>query len=188
MGTRSKTLHPASSRRDKMKKINGDFTTDEDPDIGNEDNGPEDISEEIFSDHESFREHDTESEEDGDSRNEDVNNLELFSSKEGTEWRKIKFRQNIRCHDIVSLLLGTKRTSERCDKTCEELEIYSSFDPGSMLSLPDRALVVKLDKNGESTAIALRMFRTEEGLNAQKSPISLNGILNLVRRLDETGS
>ncbi|GBM92588.1 hypothetical protein AVEN_176144-1 [Araneus ventricosus] len=44
--------------------------------------------EEIFSDHESFCEHDTEYEEVGDSGNEDVNNLELFSSKEGTEWRK----------------------------------------------------------------------------------------------------
>lgn len=65
----------------------------------------------------------------------------------------------------------------------------SSFDLGSMLSLPDRALLVKLFyKNGESTTIALRKFRTEKGLKAQKSPISLNGILNLVRRFEETGS
>ncbi|GBL88648.1 hypothetical protein AVEN_195641-1 [Araneus ventricosus] len=42
-------------------------------------NGPEDVLEEIFSDHESFCENDTESEENGDSGNEDVNNLELFS-------------------------------------------------------------------------------------------------------------
>ncbi|GBM63805.1 hypothetical protein AVEN_210657-1 [Araneus ventricosus] len=51
------------------------------------------------------------------------------------------------------------------------LEMDSSFDPGSMLSLPDRALVVKLFyKNGESTSIALRKFRTEKGLKAQKKP------------------
>ncbi|GBL95931.1 hypothetical protein AVEN_227156-1 [Araneus ventricosus] len=41
--------------------------------------GPEDVSEEIFSEHESFCEHDTESEEDGGSGNRDVNNSELFS-------------------------------------------------------------------------------------------------------------
>ncbi|GBM74425.1 hypothetical protein AVEN_51110-1 [Araneus ventricosus] len=62
----------------------------------------------LFSDHESVCEHDRETEEDGDSGNEDVNNLELFSSKEDIEWRKTKFRQNIRCHNIVSRLLGTK--------------------------------------------------------------------------------
>ena len=63
------------------------------------------------------------------------------------------------------------------------LETDLSFEAGSMLSLPDRALVVKLlYKNGESTTVTLRKFRTEKGLKAQKSPISLNGILNLVRR------
>ncbi|GBN10175.1 hypothetical protein AVEN_253403-1 [Araneus ventricosus] len=41
----------------------------------------------------------------------------------------------------------------------------SSFDPDSMLSLPDRELVVKLFyKHGESTIIVLRKFRTEKGL------------------------
>ncbi|GBM63891.1 hypothetical protein AVEN_268812-1 [Araneus ventricosus] len=44
--------------------------TDEDSDFSNEDNGPEDILEEIFSDHESFTEHDAKSEEDGDSGSE----------------------------------------------------------------------------------------------------------------------
>ncbi|GBM69161.1 hypothetical protein AVEN_77094-1, partial [Araneus ventricosus] len=45
------------------------------------------------------------------------------------------------------------------------LEMDSSFDPGSILSFPDRASVVKLFyKNGESTTIALRKFRTEKGL------------------------
>ncbi|GBM15068.1 hypothetical protein AVEN_150086-1 [Araneus ventricosus] len=76
-----------------FRRLLAEVETDEDPDFDNEDNGPEE--EEIFSDHESFCELDTESEEDGDSRNEDVNNLELFSSKEGIEWRKTKFRQNI---------------------------------------------------------------------------------------------
>ncbi|GBL99278.1 hypothetical protein AVEN_129041-1, partial [Araneus ventricosus] len=44
-----------------------EIETDEDSDF---DNGPEDILEENFSDHESFSEHDTKSEEDGDSGNE----------------------------------------------------------------------------------------------------------------------
>ncbi|GBN53570.1 hypothetical protein AVEN_50044-1 [Araneus ventricosus] len=95
---------PAAHNANSVRKRNGTFTnllaeveTDEDPDMtmktmdlrmsfpnrnadfGNEDNGPEDVLEEISSDHESFYEHDTESEEGGDSGNEDVNNLELFS-------------------------------------------------------------------------------------------------------------
>ncbi|GBN46012.1 hypothetical protein AVEN_105163-1, partial [Araneus ventricosus] len=70
---------------ERLRKLLAEVETDEDPDCDNEDNGPEDVLEEIFSDHESFREHDTESEEDGDSGNEDENNLELFSSKEGIE-------------------------------------------------------------------------------------------------------
>ncbi|GBN20232.1 hypothetical protein AVEN_220577-1 [Araneus ventricosus] len=77
-----------------------------------EDNGPEDVLEEILSDPEGFCEHDTESEEDGDSGNEDVNNLELFLSKEGIEWRKTKFRHNIRCHNIALRLPGTKRPAK----------------------------------------------------------------------------
>ncbi|GBM95434.1 hypothetical protein AVEN_69527-1 [Araneus ventricosus] len=84
-----------------LRKLLAEVETDEDPDFDNEDNGPEDVLEENFSDHESFSEHDTESEQDGDSGNEDANNLELFSSKEGIEWRKTKFRQNIRWHNIV---------------------------------------------------------------------------------------
>ncbi|GBN56193.1 hypothetical protein AVEN_231676-1 [Araneus ventricosus] len=91
-----------------LRKLLAEVETDEDPDFDNEDNGPEGVLEEIFSDHESFCEHDTESEEDGDSGNEDGNNLDLFSSKEGNEWRKTNFRQNIRCHNIVSRLPGTK--------------------------------------------------------------------------------
>ncbi|GBN67093.1 hypothetical protein AVEN_27678-1 [Araneus ventricosus] len=82
-----------------------------------EDNGPEDVLEEIFSD-----QHDTESEEDGDSGNEDVNNLGLFSSKEGIEWRKTKFRQNILCRNIVSRLPATKGPAE--DVTIPENSWY----------------------------------------------------------------
>ncbi|GBM15458.1 hypothetical protein AVEN_142119-1 [Araneus ventricosus] len=93
---------------DALRKLLAEVETDEDPDFDIEDNGPEDVLEQIFSDHESFCQHETKPEEDGDSGNEDVNNLELFSSKEGFEERKTKFRQNIRCHNIVSCLPGTK--------------------------------------------------------------------------------
>ncbi|GBM83732.1 hypothetical protein AVEN_261318-1 [Araneus ventricosus] len=65
----------------------------------------------------------------------------------------------------------------------------SSFDPSSVLSLPDRALMVKhFYRNDESKTIALEKFRMEKGLKAQKHPISLNGILNLERRFEETES
>ncbi|GBO05257.1 hypothetical protein AVEN_157488-1 [Araneus ventricosus] len=94
---------------ERLSKLLAEVETDEDPDF---DNGSEDVLEETFSDHESFCDHDTESEEDGDSGNEDVNNLELFSSKEGIECRKTKFRQNIRYHCIMSRLPGTKGPSK----------------------------------------------------------------------------
>ncbi|GBN17288.1 hypothetical protein AVEN_244045-1 [Araneus ventricosus] len=56
-----------------------------------------------------FELNDTESEEDGDSGNEEVNNYQLFSSKDGVEWTKTKCRQNIRTrHNIMSRLPGTK--------------------------------------------------------------------------------
>ncbi|GBN89035.1 hypothetical protein AVEN_112374-1 [Araneus ventricosus] len=73
---------------ERLRKLVAEVETDEDPDFDNEDNGPEDVLEETFSDHESFCEPDTELEEDGDSGNEEVNNSEWFSSKDGTEWRK----------------------------------------------------------------------------------------------------
>ncbi|GBM73504.1 hypothetical protein AVEN_74766-1 [Araneus ventricosus] len=74
---------------ERLCELLADVETDEDPDFENEDNGPEDVFEEIFSAHESFCKHDMESEEHGDSGN--VNNLELFSLKEGIDWRKRKF-------------------------------------------------------------------------------------------------
>ncbi|GBL92295.1 hypothetical protein AVEN_35843-1 [Araneus ventricosus] len=91
-----------------------------------EDNGPEDVSEEIFSDHESFFEHGTESEEVGGSGNEDVNNLEvfLFLSKEGIEWRKRKFRHNIRCHNIASRFCGTKGPAKGVTSPVKSWELF----------------------------------------------------------------
>lgn len=62
-----------------------------------------------------------------------------------------------------------------------------SFEAGSILLC--QIEVVKLFYiNGESTTIALRKFRTEKGLKAQKIPILMNGILNSVRRFEETES
>ncbi|GBN56813.1 hypothetical protein AVEN_155636-1 [Araneus ventricosus] len=92
-----------------LRKLLAEDETDEDPDFENE---TEDVLEEIFSDHESFCEHDMEWEEDGDSGNEDANNLELLSSKEGIERRKTKFRQNIHRRNIVLCLLGTKGSAK----------------------------------------------------------------------------
>ncbi|GBL79404.1 hypothetical protein AVEN_92589-1 [Araneus ventricosus] len=98
---------PTPYKKERSRKLLTEVETDED-------NGPEDVLEEIFSDHESFCEHDTESE-DGGFGNEDVNNLELFSSKEGIERRKTKFMQNISCHNSVTLT-SNEKTSERYDK------------------------------------------------------------------------
>ncbi|GBN76272.1 hypothetical protein AVEN_208535-1 [Araneus ventricosus] len=70
---------PYEKEMDLSRKLLAGVVTDEDPDFDNEDNVPEDVLEEIFSDHESFCEYDMESEENGDSGNEDVNNLELLS-------------------------------------------------------------------------------------------------------------
>ncbi|GBO11326.1 hypothetical protein AVEN_153766-1 [Araneus ventricosus] len=66
---------------ERLGKLFAEVETDEDPDFDSEDNRPEDILGEIFSNHESFSEYDKESEEDGDSGNEEVNNSEWFSSK-----------------------------------------------------------------------------------------------------------
>ncbi|GBN03634.1 hypothetical protein AVEN_198019-1 [Araneus ventricosus] len=92
----------AEKETERLRKLLAEIETDEDPDFDNEGNGHEDVLEDIFSDHENFCEHNMESEKDGDSGNEDVNNLELFPSKEGTEYKTAKFRRNIRCQNIVS--------------------------------------------------------------------------------------
>ncbi|GBL85744.1 hypothetical protein AVEN_193189-1 [Araneus ventricosus] len=81
-----------SHNTDSIRKRNGSFIrkllteveTGEDPDFDNEDNGPEDVLEDIFQILK-VSVNIAESEEDGDSGNEDVNNLELFSSK-GLVW------------------------------------------------------------------------------------------------------
>ncbi|GBN66133.1 hypothetical protein AVEN_215814-1 [Araneus ventricosus] len=100
------------------------FETDEDPDFENEDNRPGDVLEEIFSDHESFCEHDTESEEGGDPGNEDAINSEWFSSKDGPQRRKAKFMQNIRCHNIVSRLPGTKGPAKDVTSPVKSWELF----------------------------------------------------------------
>ncbi|GBN72338.1 hypothetical protein AVEN_159550-1 [Araneus ventricosus] len=109
---------------ERFRKLLAEVQTDEDPDFGNEDNGPEDVLEEIFSGHECFCEHDKESEDDGDSRNEHVNNFELFSSKEDIEWRKTKFRQIIRCHNIVSSLSRTKGLAKDVTSPVKSWELF----------------------------------------------------------------
>ncbi|GBL99443.1 hypothetical protein AVEN_245099-1 [Araneus ventricosus] len=68
---------------ERLRKLFAGVETDEDSDFDNENNGPEDNLEENFSNHGSLSEHDTESEEDGDSGNEEVNNSEWFSTKDG---------------------------------------------------------------------------------------------------------
>ncbi|GBM73827.1 hypothetical protein AVEN_75254-1 [Araneus ventricosus] len=107
-----------------LRKLLAEVETDEDSNLDNEDIRPEDILEENFSDHESFSAHDTE--EDGDSGNEEVNNSEWFSSKDGVEWRKTKFRQNIRtrCHNIVSSLPGTKGTAKYATSPVKSWELF----------------------------------------------------------------
>ncbi|GBM55847.1 hypothetical protein AVEN_99380-1 [Araneus ventricosus] len=52
------------SELEHLRKLLARVKTDEDSDFDNEDNGPGDVLEEHFSDHENFSEHDTESEED----------------------------------------------------------------------------------------------------------------------------
>ncbi|GBN31706.1 hypothetical protein AVEN_253247-1 [Araneus ventricosus] len=86
----------------RLYKLLAEVETDEDPDF---DNGP---YEDIFSDHESFSEDYTESKEDRDSGNDDVKNLELFSSKDGVQWRETKFRQIIICRNIDLAYLEQK--------------------------------------------------------------------------------
>ncbi|GBM24317.1 hypothetical protein AVEN_158875-1 [Araneus ventricosus] len=73
-----------------------------------------------------FNENDTESEEDGDSENDEVNNAEWFSPKDGVQWRKTKFRQNIRtrCHSIVSRLPGTKGTAKDVTSPVKSWELF----------------------------------------------------------------
>ncbi|GBM82254.1 hypothetical protein AVEN_216087-1 [Araneus ventricosus] len=74
---------PYKKEIERLRNLLAEVETDEYPDFDNEDNGSEDVLEENLSDHDSFSERNKESEEDGDSGNEEVNNLEWFSSKDG---------------------------------------------------------------------------------------------------------
>ncbi|GBM50256.1 hypothetical protein AVEN_141870-1 [Araneus ventricosus] len=69
---------PYEKEMELLRKLLAGAETGKDSDCDNEDNGPEVVTEENFKDHESLMNHDTESEDDGDSRNEEVNNLEWF--------------------------------------------------------------------------------------------------------------
>ncbi|GBO07252.1 hypothetical protein AVEN_174913-1 [Araneus ventricosus] len=57
---------------ERLRKLFAELETDEDSDFDNENNRPEDISEESFSNHESFSSYDTVSKEDGDYGNEEL--------------------------------------------------------------------------------------------------------------------
>ncbi|GBN01296.1 hypothetical protein AVEN_201317-1 [Araneus ventricosus] len=60
---------PYEKEMQRLRKFLAEVENDEGIDFDNEDNGPENILQEIFSDHENFWKNDTESEEDGDSGN-----------------------------------------------------------------------------------------------------------------------
>ncbi|GBL95134.1 hypothetical protein AVEN_253483-1 [Araneus ventricosus] len=67
-----------------------------------------------------------ESEEDRDSGNEELNNSEWFSSKDGVQWRKTKFNQNIHthCHNTVLLLTGTKGPAKDVASPVKSWELF----------------------------------------------------------------
>ncbi|GFV80905.1 DUF4817 domain-containing protein [Trichonephila clavipes] len=57
-----------------------------------------------------------------------------------------------------------------------------------MLSVPDKALLVKLFyMNEESATIALRKFRVQKNVKSGKGPLTPAGLLKLVKRFEETG-
>ncbi|GBN97031.1 hypothetical protein AVEN_132410-1 [Araneus ventricosus] len=107
-----------------LRKPLAEVETDKNSDFDNENNRSEDVLEDNFSDHERFSEHNTESEEDGDSENEEINNSEWFRSQDGVQWRKRKFRQNIRCHNIVSRLPGTKEPAKDVTSPFKGWEVF----------------------------------------------------------------
>ncbi|GBM17693.1 hypothetical protein AVEN_202848-1 [Araneus ventricosus] len=69
----------------RLRKPLVEVETNEYSDHENEDNLPEGVLEENFSNLESFSEHDTESEEAGDSGNGEVNNTKCFSSRDSVQ-------------------------------------------------------------------------------------------------------
>ncbi|GBM32016.1 hypothetical protein AVEN_161810-1 [Araneus ventricosus] len=116
------------TKKERLRKPLAEVETDEDSDFDNEDNRPEDVLEENFSDFESFSEHDTELEGGGDSGNGELNNSEWFTSEDGAQWRKRKFRQNIRtcCLNTVSRLPGTKEPAKDVTSSAKIWELFKN--------------------------------------------------------------
>ncbi|GBO39253.1 hypothetical protein AVEN_172381-1 [Araneus ventricosus] len=105
----------------RLLKLLAKVETDEDPDFDNEDNGSEDVLEEIFlimkvSANMIRNRKRTEILE--------MKMLELFSSEEGIEWRKTEFSQNIRSHNIVSHLPGTKGPAKDVTSPVKSWELF----------------------------------------------------------------
>ncbi|GBM98295.1 hypothetical protein AVEN_42740-1 [Araneus ventricosus] len=132
---------------ERLRKLLAEVETNEDPDFDYENNGREYVLEDIFSDHESFIDHVKKSEEGGDSGNEDVNNLEWFSSKDGLQSWKTKFMQNIRCHNIMSRLPGTKGQAK--DVT-SPLKSYELFLNDNMIQLIAERTNIFIDKRSQN--------------------------------------
>ncbi|GBM87892.1 hypothetical protein AVEN_31619-1 [Araneus ventricosus] len=103
---------PSEKEIEPLSKLLPEVETDEDLDFENEVNGPKDVLEENFSDHESFSEHDTESLKDGDSGNEEVN----------TPYYKSISRT--RYHNIVSRLPGTKQPAKDMTSPVKSRDLF----------------------------------------------------------------
>ncbi|GBN32573.1 hypothetical protein AVEN_35162-1 [Araneus ventricosus] len=110
-----------------LRKLLAEFETDEDSDFDNEDNRPEDVLEENFSDHEneSFSERDKESEENGESGNKEVNIRNGFHQKK--VYREGK--QNLGRIFILVIILccalpGTKRTAKDVTSPAKSWELF----------------------------------------------------------------
>ncbi|GBN55748.1 hypothetical protein AVEN_26655-1 [Araneus ventricosus] len=86
----------------RLRKLLAEVDTDEDPDFDNEGNGPEDVLEETFSDHESFCEHDTESEEDGDYGNEEKEDGKMLLPLLSLPWLEMPARFQKECFDCFN--------------------------------------------------------------------------------------
>ncbi|GBN05243.1 hypothetical protein AVEN_142369-1 [Araneus ventricosus] len=133
---------------ERLRKLLAEVETDEDSDFENEDNGPEDVLD--FSDHESFGKHHMESEEGGDSGNENLNNSVWFSSKDGVQWGRTKFRQTIhtRCHNIVLCLPGTKGQAKDVTSPVKSWELYIN---DNMIQLIVDSTNIYLSRNDHQT-------------------------------------
>ncbi|GBM30257.1 hypothetical protein AVEN_26164-1 [Araneus ventricosus] len=102
---------PYEKEMERLLKLLAEVETTQDPYFDSEDDGPEDVLEEIFSDHESLCGHDTESKEDGDYGN-------CFHQKRALS-REKKCRQN-----IVSCLPGTKGSAKDVTSPVKSWELF----------------------------------------------------------------